>query len=147
MRQLGEKKKPSSTIWYFITLQVFKLGQWGGGGGDFFFFFFPEKNWSYLLKKGVFLVLVRLESIRDRVCHWYEAVLCYRKRHWWSYVYPFKLADKGNCIFSCGKCLLYLNGFSLFGEINGVGVKPPDFFENRNYSRICCIGSSAVLPL
>jgi len=33
------------------------------GGDDFFFF--QRKNGSYLLKNGVFLVLVRLESSRD----------------------------------------------------------------------------------
>lgn len=81
MRQLGEKKKHPQL---YDTLLPFRFSSWGSGGVGvviFFFFFFPEKNWSYLLKKGVFLVLVRLESIRDRVCHWYEAVLCYRKRH------------------------------------------------------------------
>lgn len=52
-----------------------------------------------------------------------------------SYVYPFESADKRNYIFIHGKRLLYLNGFSLFGEINGLGVKPPDLFENRKYSR------------
>lgn len=63
-----------------------------------------------------------------------------------SYVYPFESADKRNYIFIHGKRLLYLNGFSFFGEINGLGVKLPDLFENST-SEVRCVGSSAVLPL
>lgn len=45
LRQLGEKKKPWWTLWCFVTLQVFRLGNW-----YIYISFFQSKNGSALLK-------------------------------------------------------------------------------------------------
>ena len=129
MRQLGEKKNHHEL---YGTLLPSRFSSWRGR-----FFFFPAEKWKLSVKEWSVSCFGEAweQQRRRRVCHWYKAVLCCRKMHWWTYVYPFKLADKGNCIFIHGKNWLYLNGFSLFAEINGLGVKPPGFFENRNYSR------------
>lgn len=62
---------------------------------------------------------MRLESSRDKEEFVPGMRQCFvRENALMSYVYPFELADKRNCIFIHGKRFLYLNGFSLFGEIN-----------------------------
>lgn len=74
MIQLGEKKNRHELCG---TLLPFRFsGRWWYDVCDFYFFF-QWKSGSYLLKKGLFLVLVRLKSSRDKgICHWYKAMLC-----------------------------------------------------------------------
>lgn len=117
MRQLGEKKKFINymVLSYPLDFQVERV---------IIFFSSEEKLKLSLKEKSVPCFGQAREQQKQRiVCDQYKAVLCRRKMHCWSYVYPFKLADKGNCIFIHDKHLLYLNGFSLVLEINGLGIR------------------------
>lgn len=79
------------------------------------------------------------------VCDWYKAVLCHRRMRWWSYVYPFQLADEGISIHD--KHLLYLHGFSLVLEVNGLGEIIRFLCKWKPLQKSVVLGQVALLPL
>lgn len=63
---------------YPSGFQVAGFGFLGFGG----FFFFPEEKWKLSVKERSEPCFGEArEQQRQRVCHLYEAVLCYRKMH------------------------------------------------------------------